>query len=670
MEPIGVECAPPASGQRFDERLRVVSAGARAILRQLYPEHDVEVLEQRILDVLTVAASCRKPALLDLDARREVQPTWFQDADQTGYVAYVDRFAGSLAGVVSHLDHLEGLHITYLHLMNVLRARDGANDGGYAIVDYLDVEPALGTRADLEYLADDLHRRGISLCLDLVMNHTAAEHPWAMAARTGSLAHRDRYLVFTDRELPDRYEQTLPEVFPEIAPGNFTWDDQLAGWVWTTFHTYQWDLNYANPDVFVDMLQVMLDLANLGVDVLRLDAIAFTWKRIGTNCQNQPEAHLIAQALRAYLSVAAPGVVLKAEAIVSPRDLVQYLGAHRNQRDECHLAYHNQLMVMLWSSFATGDARLATESLALLPPTPRDAGWVSYLRCHDDIGWAIDDHVAEQVGLDGPAHRRFLAEFYRGDSRGSFARGVAFSSNPDADDERTCGTAASLAGIERARGDGDEVALDLAVRRLLLGYAVISSFGGIPLLYMGDEIAMVNDWSFGDEADLAEDSRWVHRPFMDWTAVARIGSESGSASGSGSGSGSVERRVYDGIRHLFAVRRRTPALSGGGETYLHRHDQLPILAFERRHPVHGRFYGIANIGTAAVSVTADALRWAGLDEPVEVLHDGVIVDGPWLRLPPLSMGWFVDARDGGLQPRPPEAPPTQPPAAAHGGTQT
>ncbi len=629
---------------RFGERFRLHRASLRRLLETLYPGHDAAALESRVVHVLAAAAAARPADLRRLDAHRELRPTWYQDADQIGYVAYADRFGGTLRGVEARLDHLSGMHVTYLHLMNVLRARAGENDGGYAIVDYTDVESRLGTRDDLASLTAALRERGISLCLDLVLNHTAAEHPWALAARAGSARHRDYYLVFPDRTVPDAFERSLPEVFPEMAPGNFTWCDELQGWVWTTFHSYQWDLDHSNPDVFVEMLTVMLELANLGVDVLRLDAIAFTWKRLGTNCQNQPEAHLLAQLFRACVAVAAPGVVLKAEAIVAPRDLVPYLGAHRQTRPECHLAYHNQLMVMLWSSFATADARLAVESLALLPPTPCDAGWVSYLRCHDDIGWAVDDEVAARIGIDARAHRAWLASFYRGDAPGSFALGAAFSSNPAAADERTCGTAASLAGVERARRDGDAVALDLAVRRLLLGYAVIASFGGIPLLYMGDEFAMTNDWSFLDTPEHAGDSRWVHRPVMDWNALGDPAT------------GAVARRVFDGIRHLFDVRRSTPALSGGGETYLHRHDRLSVLAFERRHPVHGRFYGIANIGPTAVSVTADALGWAGLERPVEVLGDAVSVDGPWLRLGPLSMGWFVDAADAEVQPPPPAGP--------------
>ncbi|MFM2077094.1 MAG: Amylosucrase, partial [Actinomycetota bacterium] len=423
------------SADRVAARARLWSPILRPLLDALYGDvTDTDALLQRLVGIATGGALARRASLEQLDIERETDPSWFQHSSMIGYVAYADLFGGTLQGVADHLDYLSELRVTYLHLMKVLRARDGANDGGYAVLDYRDVDPSLGTWADLEHLADQLHERGVSLCLDLVMNHTASDHEWAERARAGSDAHRRYYLVFPDRDEPDRYEAGLPEVFPEIAPGNFTWDDQLRGWVWTTFHDYQWDLNYANPDVLVEMLQIMIHLANSGVDVLRLDAVAFTWKRLGTNCQNQPEAHLIAQVYRALMAIAAPAVLLKAEAIVAPADLLPYLGVHRLERPECHLAYHNQLMVMLWSSLAAGDAALAAVAMQALPPTPASAGWVNYVRCHDDIGWAVSDDDAAAVGLNGPAHREFLARFYRGDFWQSFADGVAFSSNPDIGD--------------------------------------------------------------------------------------------------------------------------------------------------------------------------------------------------------------------------------------------
>ncbi|MCU1359260.1 MAG: ams [Ilumatobacteraceae bacterium] len=631
---------------RFWCRVELLAGGARSLLAALYPQHDLDELERRVLSVVAGGLRARRRPLRELDARREIEPMWFQSNEQIGYVAYAERFGGTLSGVRDHLDHLDRLHITYLHLMHVVRAREGENDGGYAVVDYTDVEPRLGTRRDLQRLADDLHARGVSLCLDVVMNHTAREHLWAQAARAGSAHHRSYYHVFDDRTMPDRYERTLPEVFPQMAPGNFTFEPEFGpdgSWVWTSFHDYQWDLNYANPDVFIEMLQVTLDLANAGVDVLRLDAIAFTWKRMGTNCQNQPEAHLLAQLFRACIGMAAPGVVLKAEAIVAPNDLVPYLGAHRQQRDECQLAYHNQLMVVLWDALCTEDATLATASLTQLPPTPTNASWATYLRCHDDIGWAIDDDVAASVSIGGRAHRQHLAEFYRGDAPSTFALGAAFSANPAANDERTCGMAASLAGIERAVRDGDADRLDQAVRRLLLGYAVTFSFGGTPLLYMGDEIAMQNDWSYLDDPQLRDDSRWLHRPFMDWPRV----DEARSA-----GEGTVARRVFEGIRSMAAVRRATPALSMGGEQWMHRLDHPALLAWERRHPRHGRFYGIANVSVGTVTVERKVLAWAGLDDPVELLGGDVDLCGETMRIGPLSVGWFVDRPDGDVQPTP------------------
>ena len=602
---------------------------------------DVDALYRQLIDEARLAHEARPAALRRLDARREADPAWFQAADRIGYVAYADRFGGTLAGVRRRLDHLAVLHVTYFHLMKVLRARVGPNDGGYAIVDYTDVDPSLGTRGDLDALASDLRERGVSLSLDVVMNHTAREHAWARAARAGSRRHRDYYLVFPDRTMPDRYEAALPEVFPELAPGSFTWEPELDGWVWTTFNSYQWDLNYANPDVFVEMFRVMVDLANLGVEVLRLDAIAFTWKRLGTNCQNQPEAHLLAQAYRALLAIVAPAVLLKAEAIVAPTDLVPYLGAHANQRDECHLAYHNQLMVMIWSSLATQDATLASEALASLPSTPSATNWVTYLRCHDDIGWAVSDEIAARLGVSGPAHRAYLAAFFRGEFPGSYARGAAFSTNPDIGDERTVGTAAALCGITAARASGDDEALELGIRRLLLAYGVVLGFGGIPLLYMGDEIALGNDATYLEDQALADDSRWMNRPWMDWDVDARRRIR-----------GTVEQRVFDEMARMIAIRRSAPAMASGGETWIHRLPDTAVLGWARRHPRHGRFYGLANMAARRATVPRAALGWAGLVEPVLLLAPaGFTVEEDQLVLPPLGLAWYRDAADTEVLPR-------------------
>ena len=627
------------SSARLDARVRFWTPRLRPLLESLYGSvADIDVLMQRLITMALDAAQVRRPSLRRLDIERETDPSWFQRPDMIGYVAYADLFGGTLKGVADRLDYLAELKVSYFHLMKVLRAREGANDGGYAVLDYCDVDPALGTWSDLEYLADELHERGVSLCLDLVMNHTAREHEWAVLARGGSQRHRDYYLVFPDRTLPDQYEQTLPEVFPEMAPGNFIWDADLSAWVWTTFNTYQWDLNYANPDVLAEMLGVMLTMANAGIDVLRLDAVAFTWKRLGTNCQNQPEAHLIAQVYRALLAIAAPAVLLKAEAIVAPSDLLPYLGVHHLQRDECHLAYHNQLMVNLWSSLASGDAALACVALENLPPTPPSATWVNYVRCHDDIGWAIADTDAAAVGVTGHGHRDFLARFYRGDFWGSFADGVPFSSNPDAGDERTCGSAAALCGVGKAVSAGDSDALELALRRLELVYGVMFSFPGIPLVYMGDELALDNDRTYLADPEKADDSRWIHRPEMPWSLAAQRSLE-----------GTVEHRMFSTIREYVEIRRNEPAMSAGGELWIQPYPDTAVLGWVRRHPYHGRFLGLANFAKREARVPSDSLRLAGLIEPQLVLGEPRF-DGGHVVLPPYGMAWYVDRTDSVLQP--------------------
>ncbi|HEU4349838.1 MAG TPA: alpha-amylase family glycosyl hydrolase, partial [Actinoplanes sp.] len=375
-------------GEAFAARLEQVHLDMVEPLDQLFGHRtDLGALVADLVEVVLDAAADRPPPLRVLDRRREVDPGWFQRSRMVGYACYADRFGGTLTGVRERLDYLVELGVTYLHLMPLLAPREGPNDGGYAVADYGAVDPRLGTMADLEELAAALHARGIALCVDLVLNHTAKEHEWARRAAAGEPAYRDFYLVYPDRTLPDAYERTLPEVFPDIAPGSFTHVPEMGGWVWTTFNDYQWDLDHSNPAVFRAMLGTMLALANRGVDVLRLDAVPFLWKRMGTDCQNQPEVHLLVQAFRALTRVAAPGLLFKAEAIVAPEMLVQYLGAHDRFRPECDLAYNNQLMVLLWSSLATRDARLAARALSRLRPAPAPTGWVTYLRCHDDIGW-------------------------------------------------------------------------------------------------------------------------------------------------------------------------------------------------------------------------------------------------------------------------------------------
>ena len=593
---------------------------------------DLDGLMADLLRLVADAAATRDDDLRVLDHRREIAPDWHLREEQVGYVCYADRFAGSLAEVADQLDYLSGLGVTYLHLMPLLRPRPSPNDGGYAVVDYRAVDPRLGDMTDLEQLAAALRGRGISLCIDLVVNHTAREHAWARRAAAGDPVYRDYYHVFGDRSLPDRYSATLPEVFPDTAPGSFTEVPGL-GWVWTTFHDYQWDLNYANPRVFREMLDVMLFLANRGVEVLRLDAVPFLWKREGTACLNEPEVHSLLQAFRGLVGCAAPAVVFKAEAIVGPDELVRYLGVHDRHRPECELAYHNQLMVMGWSSAASRDVGLVTQALSQMRLPPPTTTWVTYVRCHDDIGWAVADEDAAANGLDAFTHRRFLNDFYSGSFAASFAHGALFQANPVTGDARVSGTAASLCGIEQALELDDRALLGQAVRRLLLLYGLAFSYGGIPLIYMGDEIAQVNDAAYTDDPEHTQDNRWLHRPAMDWAAAERRHDPA-----------SVAGMVFEGLRQLGAVRRGLPALRAGGDTRPLWTDDPAVFAYARIHPRKGTFLGLANFGDFATSCDAGILGAAGLRRPWDALapdgrfglHEGRI------HLPGLGMLWLTD----------------------------
>jgi amylosucrase len=552
-----------------------------------------------VADAMAAAYAAREPRLRRLDYEREITPDWFQRQTQAGYIAYADRFAGTLEGVRARLPYVRELGLSYLHLMPLLRSRPGESDGGYAVADYRDVEPALGTMQDLRTLSAALHDEGMSLCVDLVINHTAREHEWAQRAIAGDPAFRDFYLTYPDRTEPDAFERTLPLVFPDFKPSNFTWSEELGRWVWTTFNAWQWDLDYANPAVFAAMLENLLHLANAGVDVLRLDAVPFMWKRLGTNCQNQPEVHELLQAYRAIVRTVAPAVAFKAEAIVSPHDLVGYLGLGRHAGRECDLAYHNSLMVLLWSTLATRRVELMTRTLRAMPVAPTGSTWITYVRCHDDIGWAITEDNAGAVGEDAHEHRKFLVRYYQGDFWESFARGAVFQ--PEFNGEgRTSGSAASLAGLEAALAAGDETAVDLAVRRILLLYAVAFSYGGIPLVYMGDEVGLLNDYGHRDDPERAADNRWLHRPWMDWEAAERRHVP-----------GTIEARLFEGLRRMAEARRGCVALHGAGTVEAFGTGNPHVFAYRRDH-----------LGTTFLALA----NFSEHEQPVAAVQQGLRID--------------------------------------------
>jgi amylosucrase len=610
----------------------------RGVLRALYGSFDLDALVIEALRMAAATATGRSAELRELDQIRSAEPDWFQRPDMIGYVAYTDRFGSTIRGVGDRIGYLQELGVKYFHLMSVIRPREGANDGGFAVLDYCDVDPDLGTLDELRALAAQLRAAGISLCIDFVMNHTAAEHEWAIKAQAGDQRYLDYYLTYPDRSIPDKWELSLPEVFPEIAPGNFTWSEPMQRWVWTTFNSYQWDLNYANPTVLMEMAKAMGFLANVGVEILRLDAVAFTWKRMGTDCQNQPEAHLIAQALRCILAVGAPATICKAEAIVGPDQLVPYLGTHhvqgvRVERQECELAYHNQLMVMLWSSVATRKADLITHAHIRMQSAPSSTAWCTYVRCHDDIGWAVTDQDAGSAMVGGASHRQFLSEFYRGDFPTSFAHGVAFSTNEETGDQRTCGSAAALCGIDDGRLRADDAVVDVGVQRLLMMYGVILGFGGIPLIYMGDELGLGNDHGYVDVPEHADDSRWIHRPAMPWAGAAAQRHDVST----------VEGRVFSGFQRMIHVRASIPAIHAAGSVEWFWTGHPSVLGFVRRHPAKGAIMVLANVSDQPAMVDADLPKRMQFLRPDDRLAPGTMPSQGPIRFAPLAVRWIVDA---------------------------
>ncbi|QNG55752.1 alpha-amylase family protein [Pseudonocardia petroleophila] len=626
-------CLGSVEAVGFVARLDRWFADVHVPLSALYPDPDG--LAAMIVHLALRAAAQRPADLRAVDRRREVDPGWFQHERMVGYVAYTDRFAGTLDALPARLDHLAELGVTYLHLMPLLAPREGANDGGYAVADYRSVDPRLGTMDDLSDLAAELRARDMSLCVDLVLNHTAREHAWARAWLAGDPAYEGFYLAFPDRTLPDAYEETITDVFPDQAPGSFT-EVPGTGWVWTTFFDYQWDLDYSTPRVFTAMLEEILWLANRGVEIFRMDAVPFMGKRLGTSCMNQPEVHDIVQALHAAVKLAAPATVFKAEAIVAPDELVAYLGAHGDERSgryrpECELAYHNQLMVMLWSSLATKDARLAVQSLRRLRPIPPETSWATYVRCHDDIGWAVGDVDARAVGYDPHAHRDFLNAFYAGEFPLSFARGARFGENPETGDARISGSTAALCGISEARERGDAAALEAGIRRFVLLHAVTFAWGGVPLLYMGDELAQGNDTTYLDDPALAGDNRWMHRPYFDDAAAALRHDPA-----------TVEGRVFGWTKALAAARASLPALHAAGRGRALDVDSPHVLAWHRRHPRSGHFVGMVNVAEHPVTVDAHVLDGFGALDTVLSSDGPLLVHDGRLVVPALGFVWLAE----------------------------
>ncbi len=502
--------------QEFADRFEHLEKELKTLYTSLYGKRGYKSL----LDLLRLKWSARSEKMLKLDDQRLAHPLWYQDSAMTGMMLYVDNFAGTFANMPARLDYLEELGITYLHIMPVFEMPQALNDGGYAVSDFTSIDPRFGTNEEFDAFTQACHSRGISICLDFVLNHTSDEHAWALKAKEGDSDCQARYFIFEDRVMPDAYEETVNEVFPVQAPGNFTFNAKMGKWVLTTFNNFQWDLNYSNYEVFIEMARALLQLANRGVDVFRFDAIPYIWKEWGTSSRNLPQVHTLIRMFRLVLEIAAPATIIKGEVVMAPHDVAPYFGTQ--EAPECHLLYNVTFMVELWNSLATRDTRMLATLIKDIPQTiPTGACWVNYVRSHDDIGWGFQESAARSIGFDPFEHKQFLINFYLGSFPGSFSRGELYESDPRTKDARNSGTCASLCGLEKGLFERDEYQQELAIKRISMLHAFCMAANGIPVIYSGDEIGQLNDYSYIYDMHKARDSRFLHRSKFDWATASK-----------------------------------------------------------------------------------------------------------------------------------------------------
>ena len=580
----------------FDRRLGLRRDELEWLYTELYGERTkLRELERLMAD----AYAARSLALKRLDGRREKAPDWFLAGSMLGVTMYTDLFAGSLAGLEQKLDYLSEQGITYLHLMPLLKMPHPDNDGGYAVEDFSRVDPSLGTNEDLERLTAALRRRHISLCLDFVLNHTADTHDWAMRAKAGEQAYIDRYICYDTPDIPRQMEKTIPDVFPQTAPGSFIWVEEMKKYVCSSFHPYQWDLNYRNPAVFNDMAAAMLRLANMGVEVLRVDAVPYLWKEVGTTCRNLPRVHTVMRMLRLITEIVCPGVILKGEVVMAPWELAPYFGTA--EKPECHILYNATTMCTQWSALASGDVRQLKRQLDDLHALPSHCHFVNYLRCHDDIGWGLNEDFGRSIGQDPVLHKIYLYTFFDGSFPGSFARGEQYNYDPVTQDSRTCGTTASLCGIEKGLAEADEEQVDLGIQRDLMMHAAIMSMAGFPMLSSGDEIGQLNGYGYHDNPILREDSRNVHRTAFNWDdAEKRVVP------------GTVQQRIWDGLRRLEDIRATESCFAPGAWVTTWDTHNDHVLALVRRVKDE-TLVCLFNFSGQAQTVTMDAMEGRFID---------------------------------------------------------
>lgn len=554
----------------FELRLSANLTLIKDLFFSLYPEEIHTETLKELISVLPSLYKTRPEELKLQDIERLAEGNWYQSHQLTGMQLYVDHFNKDLKGLENKIDYFEKLGVNFLHLMPITTRPKGENDGGYAVNSYTQIDKRYGTKKDLLGLTKKMRNKGMYLMLDFVANHTSDEYPWAKKAKAGDKKYQSYYHIYEDRTIPDYFEETLPEVFPNTAPGNFTYDSTMQKWVMTVFNQYQWDLNYSNPEVFIEMLSNLVQLTNLGVDVVRFDALAFMWKKLGTSSQNLPEAHTLISLFKLCLQITSPGIVLLAEAIVAPNEIIKYFGSGTLKGNECEIAYNASLMALLWNSIATKKTKLLYKSLENVPKKPKEATWINYVRCHDDIGLGFEDKYIYELGWNAAEHRRFLLNYYCQDLDWSPAKGQKFMYNPKTGDGRITGSNASLLGLEKAIEQKSKTEMEQSISKILLMHSIILSFGGIPLIYAGDEIGTLNDYSYLTEKDKKDDSRWVNRPKQDWEAVAKIDNPR-----------TYQSKIFSALEHLIRVRKENPIYTDDNNFELFYNENPHVLIYER-----------------------------------------------------------------------------------------
>lgn len=624
--------------RQFYMRLGANFYAIHSLFHFLYGDRkDFEKLMIRLVEVMAAQHIKRAPALKDLDSVRERDHGWFLSQKWAGMMLYSDGFAGNLQGLLPKLDYLEELGINMVHVMPILECPKEASDGGYAVSNYRNVDDRVGSLQDVNLLADEMHKRNMLLVLDIVLNHTSNEHEWAQKARSGQTKYQNYYYIYDDRKTPDKFEETMPEIFPETAPGNFTYDEAMNKWVMTVFNDYQWDLNYSNPEVFIEMLDIILFWANQGADIVRLDAVAFLWKKIGTTCQNEREAHLILQLLKDCCQVSTPGVLFIAEAIVAPVEIIKYFGEDAVIAKECEIAYNATFMALMWDAVATKNTKVLGQGIRSLPNKLDRATWLNYIRCHDDIGLGFDDEDIRKVGYEPSAHRNFLVNYFTGHFDGSKARGMRFGNNTKTGDARISGSLASLAGLEVALETGNELLVDQSVDLILLLHSMLMSFGGIPLLYYGDEIGTLNDYDFLQDESKASDNRWLHRPRIDWQKAERRHQI-----------GTVEHRIFDGLKRMINVRKNTPAFADYNNRELLQSSNPHIFSFVRTNPAkkNDHVLVLGNFDVTAQVISLSDLGYRSWFEYRQLRDlytgDKLNIINDKLEIPPYHFYWLSD----------------------------